>query len=33
MGETGCVSPEVVADVLTTLKDERDEYLEAVSEW
>ncbi len=30
MGETGRVSPETVADVLTTLKDSRDEFLEAV---
>jgi site-specific recombinase XerD len=33
MGETGRVSPETVADVLTTLKDGRDEFLEAVSEY
>jgi len=32
MGETGRVSSEVVVDVLTTLKENRDEYLEAVSE-
>jgi site-specific recombinase XerD len=33
MGETGRISPETVADVLTTLKENRDEYFEAVSEW
>ena len=27
MGETGRVSPEAVADVLTTLKEDRDEFL------
>ena len=32
MGETGRVSPETVADVLTTLKEGRDEFLEAVAE-
>jgi site-specific recombinase XerD len=32
MGETGRVSPETVADVLTTLKEDRDEFLEAVEE-
>lgn len=30
MGETGHVSPETVVDVLTTLKDSRDEFLDAV---
>ncbi len=33
MGETGRVSPETVADVLTTLKEGRDEFLEAVAEY
>ena len=33
MGETGCVSPEVVADVLSTLKDSRNEFLKAAAEW
>jgi site-specific recombinase XerD len=32
MGETGRVSPETVANVLTTLKDGRDHFLEAVTE-
>ena len=32
MGETGRVSPETVADVLDTLKEGRDEFLEAVAE-
>jgi site-specific recombinase XerD len=32
LGETGRISPEVVADVLTTLKEGRDEFLEAVAE-
>ncbi len=32
MGENGRVSPETVADVLTTLKESRDEFLEAVAE-
>jgi len=32
MGETGRVSPETVANVLTTLKDGRDHFLEAVNE-
>ena len=32
LGETGRISPEVVADVLTTLKEGRDEFLEAVEE-
>ncbi len=32
MGENGRVSPETVADVLTTLKEGRDEFLEAVTE-
>jgi site-specific recombinase XerD len=32
LGETGCISPETVADVLTTLKEGRDEFLEAVAE-
>jgi len=31
MGETGRVSPETVVDVLTTLKDGRDHFLEAVT--
>ena len=30
--ETGRISPEVVADVLTTLKEGRDEFFEAVEE-
>ncbi|HEX3640500.1 MAG TPA: site-specific integrase [Ktedonobacteraceae bacterium] len=33
MGETGRVSPEVVADVLSTLKDSRNEFLKAADEW
>jgi hypothetical protein len=33
MGETGSVSPETVADVLATLKDGRDEFLEAGAEF
>jgi site-specific recombinase XerD len=33
MGETGRVSPETVADVLDTLKEGRDEFLEAVAEF
>jgi site-specific recombinase XerD len=33
MGETGRVSSETVADVLTTLKEGRDEFLEAVDEF
>lgn len=33
MGETGRVSPETVADVLSTLKEGRDEFLEAVAEF
>ena len=33
MGETGRVSPETVADVLGTLKEGRDEFLEAVTEF
>ena len=33
MGETGRVSPETVADVLTTLKDGRDHFLERVAEF
>ena len=33
MGETGRVSPETVADVLTTLKEDRDEFLAAVAEY
>ncbi len=32
MGETGRVSPETVADVLTTLKEGRDRFLENVGE-
>jgi site-specific recombinase XerD len=32
MGETGRVSPATVADVLATLKEGRDEFLEAVAE-
>ncbi len=32
MGETGRVSPETVANVLTTLKGGRDEFLERVAE-
>ena len=32
MGEAGRVSPETVADVLDTLKEGRDEFLEAVDE-
>ncbi len=32
MGETGRVSPETVADVLDTLKEGRDEFLDAVAE-
>ncbi len=32
MGETGRVSPETVVDVLTTLKDGRNHFLEAVNE-
>ena len=30
MGETGRVSPETVADVLTTLENNRNEFLKAV---
>jgi len=33
MGETGRVSPETVADVLATLKEGRNEFLEAVDEF
>ncbi len=33
MGETGRVSPETVADVLTTLKERRDHFLERVAEF
>lgn len=33
MGETGRVSPETVADVLSTLKESRSEFLKAVAEW
>jgi site-specific recombinase XerD len=33
MGETGRVSSETVADVLTPLKEGRDEFLEAVDEF
>jgi len=32
MGETGLVSPETVADVLDTLKDDRDEFLSRAEE-
>jgi site-specific recombinase XerD len=32
MGETGLVSPQVVADVLSTLKEERRVFLKAVEE-
>ena len=32
MGETGRVTPEIVADVLTTLKEGRNEFFEAVEE-
>lgn len=32
MGETDRVSPEIVADVLTTLKKGRDEFLKNVAE-
>jgi site-specific recombinase XerD len=32
MGETGHVSPETVADVLDTLKEDRGEFLERVAE-
>lgn len=32
LGEIGRISPEVVADVLTTLKEGRDEFFEAVAE-
>ncbi len=32
MGETGCVSPETVADVLHTLKEDRDTFLRKVDE-
>jgi site-specific recombinase XerD len=32
MGETGRVSPETVADVLDTLKEDRGEFLERVAE-
>ncbi len=33
MGETGRVSPETVADVLDTLKEDRGEFLERVAEF
>ncbi len=33
MGETGRVSPETVASVLTTLKEGRDEFLESVTDY
>jgi len=33
MGETGRVSPETLAGVLTTLKESRDEFLEAVADF
>jgi hypothetical protein len=32
MGETGQVSPQVVAEVLDTLKFDRDEFLRKVAE-
>ncbi|HLL79800.1 MAG TPA: site-specific integrase [Ktedonobacteraceae bacterium] len=32
LGETGRVSPEIVADVLSTLKEGRDHFLEAVDD-
>jgi hypothetical protein len=32
MGETGLVSPEVVEDVLSTLKDDRNFFLRKASE-
>jgi len=32
MGETGRVSPETVADVLNTLKEDRDTFLRRVAE-
>ncbi len=32
MGETQCISPETVDDVLTTLKEERQDFLEAVND-
>ena len=32
MGETGCIPPEAVADVLDTLKKERDKFLRRVVE-
>jgi site-specific recombinase XerD len=32
MGETGLISPQIVADVLDTLKFDRDEYLRKVTE-
>jgi hypothetical protein len=32
MGETGLVSPQVVADVLSTLKEERRVFLSVVEE-
>ncbi len=32
MGEIGCVSPEVVAEVLTTLKEDQDEFLASVAD-
>ena len=32
LGETGRISPEVVADVLTTLKEGRNEFFDAVEE-
>ena len=33
MGETGRVSPEIVADVLSTLKEGRDQFLESAGEF
>jgi site-specific recombinase XerD len=33
MGETGRVSPEIVADVLSTLKEGRDHFLESADEF
>jgi len=32
MGETGCVSPQTVANVLSTLKEGRDEFLTRVAD-
>ncbi|GAC1345903.1 MAG: hypothetical protein NVSMB27_08630 [Ktedonobacteraceae bacterium] len=33
MGETGCLSPQTVADVLTTLKEGREEFLARAAEF